>query len=388
MNFLRQFGALLTMSLAGARQRLGSILTIIIGVTCAVAVLVSMLSMGSGARRQALGNVRDDRVVLSSLGARGIGSSIPRDEAEKVLALPGIRSGSDGKPIVMFQTIVPIEARRRVTGTRLFFLLLGVTGAPLSEYQPELRLTEGRMFRPGLHELIAGNSCTRQLTGFGLGDQRAVRGIDWTIVGHFDFGNTQQCFVFTDAETLMPTFSSNTYTQVLAMLKSPAEFPGFKGALEANPSLHLEVLPERDAVEEGIKQFTGLLNFAAYFVGSIMAVGATLGAVNSLYSIVDSRRREIATLRALGFANRPIVASILCESILLALPGALLGGLLAWALFHRMAVSPFGFSFQLDVTPTLAVIGIVWALAIGLVGGLLPAVRAARVPVTTALRAT
>ena len=111
----------------------------------------------------------------------------------------------------------------------------------------------------------------------------------------------------------MPTFSSNTYTQVLAMLKSPAEFPGFKGALEANPSLHLEVLPERDAVEEGIKQFTGLLNFAAYFVGSIMAVGATLGAVNSLYSIVDSRRRGVGHTARAGFRlNRPIVASILC----------------------------------------------------------------------------
>jgi putative ABC transport system permease protein len=388
MNFLRQFFALLTMSLSGARQRLGSVLTIVIGVTCAVVVLVSMLSMGTGARRQALGNARDDRVVLSSLGARGIGSSIPRNEAEMIADLPGIRHGSDGKPIVMYQTIVPIEARRRVTGTRLFFLLLGVTGASLSEYQPELRLTEGRMFRPGLHELIAGNSCMRQLTGFGLGDKRAVRGIDWTIVGHFDLGNTQQCFVFTDAETLMPTFSSNTYNQVLAMLKSPADFPAFKQALEANPSLHLEVRSEPDAIEEGIKQFTGLLNFAAYFEGSIMAVGATLGAVNSLYSIVDSRRREIATLRALGFANGPIVASILCESILLALPGALLGVVLAVLLFHKMAVSPFGFSFQLDVTPTLGVIGILWALAMGLVGGLLPAVRAARVPVTTALRAT
>jgi putative ABC transport system permease protein len=152
--------------------------------------------------------------------------------------------------------------------------------------------------------------------------------------------------------------------------------------------LHLEVRYEREAREEGIKQLNALLNFAAYFVGSIMAIGATLGAVNSLYSIVDSRRREIATLRAIGFAAAPVGAAILCESIALALPGAVLGVILAWALFQRMSVSPFGFSFLLDVTPRLAVIGVLWALAMGLIGGLLPALRATRVPVTTALRAT
>ena len=119
-----------------------------------------------------------------------------------------------------------------------------------------------------------------------------------------------------------------------------------------------------------------------------MAIGATLGAVNSLYSIVDSRRREIATLRAIGFDSAAIVASILFESIVLALPGALLGVLLAWALFHRMSVSPFGFSFRLDVSLTLAAVGIAWALAMGLIGGILPALRAGRVSVAEALRAT
>jgi putative ABC transport system permease protein len=119
-----------------------------------------------------------------------------------------------------------------------------------------------------------------------------------------------------------------------------------------------------------------------------MAIGATLGAVNSLYAIVDARRRELATLRAIGFESAAIVVSILCESILLALPGALLGGALAWALFNGLSVSPFGYNFQLEVTPSLAMLGVLWALGMGLLGGLLPALRAARVPVTTALRAT
>ena len=388
MSFSRQFLALLRLSLSGMTARVGAVLTIIIGVTCAVGVLVSMLAMGNGARRQALAGVRDDRVVVVSHGASGIQSNIPRDAAETVRDLPGIKQGSDGKPLVDFQSVVIIEAHRRVTGTRIFFPLIGVTATPFTDALPDLRLTQGRTFRPGLYELLASEPCVRQYTGFGLGDKRAIGGADWTIVGHFVQGDTQQCAVLADAEILMSTFHSNTYTRATATLRSPEDYAVLQRALESNPTLHLEVRHERDDREEGIKQLNALLNFAAYFVGSIMAIGATLGAVNSLYSIVDSRRREIATLRAIGFGSGAVATAILCESILLALPGAVLGVLLARALFHRMAVSPFGFSFLLDVTPQLVVIGVGWALAMGLIGGLLPALRAARVPVTTALRAT
>jgi len=387
MNFLRQFVALLRLSLSGVTQRPGSVLTIIIGVTSAVAVLVSMLSMGSGARRQVLAGVREDRVVVNSHGASGIQSSIPRDEADTVRDLPGIKQGSDGKPIVDFQSIVIIEARRRITGRRTFFPLIGVTRPPFADAQSGLHLTEGRSFRPGLHELLASDPCVRQFTGFALGDKRPIGGADWTVVGHYDEADVQQCVVLADAEILMSTFNSNTYTQATATLQSLADYSVLQRALESSPTLHLEVRHEAEAREEGIRQLDGLLNFAAYFVGSIMAIGATLGAVNCLYSIVDSRRREIATLRAIGFGSAPVAASILAESMLLAIPGALLGVLLARALFHRMAVSPFGFSFLLDVPLRLAVIGVVWALAMGLIGGLLPAWRAARIPVTTALRA-
>jgi putative ABC transport system permease protein len=386
MSFPRQFLALLRMSLAAVTQRPGSVLTIIIGVTCAVAVLVSMLAMGSGARRQVLAGVREDRVVVNSHGASGILSSIPRDEAETVRGLPGIKRGSDGKPVVDFQAIVIIEARRRITDRRTFFPLIGVTRPPFADAESDLHLTEGRSFRPGLHELIASTPCVRQFTGFALGDKRPIGGADWTVVGHYDQEDVQQCVVLADAEILMSAFNTNTYTQAAATLQSVADYGVLQRAIDQSPSLHLEVKHEAEAREEGIRGLTGLLNFAAYFVGSIMAIGATLGAVNSLYSIVDSRRREIATLRAIGFGSAPVAAAILCESILLALPGALLGVLLAWALFHRMAVSPFGFSFLLDVTPRLALIGVAWALAVGLIGGLLPAWRAARVPVTTALR--
>lgn len=304
-----------------------------------------------------------------------------------VADLPGIATGNDGKPLVGYQSVVIMEGHRRGTGVRVFFPLIG-TSPTVTAMRPEIHFTQGRMFQPGLHELVVSNPCVRTFTGFELGAGRDVRGVGWTVVGHFDQGNSMNCLVLADVETLMTVFGRNAFTEVSVRLKSPGDFDAFRVALEANPALHLEVKRERDQVEGRFKGFNAILNFAAYFVGAIMAVGATLGAVNSLYSIVDARRRELATLRAIGFGSGAIVVATLVESMLLTLPGALLGAAAAWLFFHGMAVSPFGFSFRLDVTPRLAEIGIAWALAMGLIGGLLPALRAARVPVTTALRAT
>ncbi len=386
MNFIRQFLGILRVSLSGITQRIASTLTIVIGIACAVGVLVSMLAMGAGARRQEMGDVRDDRIVLSTLGERPGQGNISRAEAAAVLGLPGILKDAKGAPVVVFESLVYIEARRHVTGARIYFPLVGVTSSVLN-YLPELVFTEGRMFRPGLRELIAANACVRQFTAFGIGDRRVIHGADWTIVGHFDLGQAQQCVVYADVDGIMSAFTRNTYTGLTVRLQSPADFDTLHDAVTTNPSLHLEVHRERQVLEDDFKQLNAILNFSSYFVGTVMAVGATLGAVNSLYAIVDSRRRELATLRAIGFGSGVIVLSILVESILLALPGAVLGGLVAWALFNGLAASPFGYSFQLAVTPSLAALGIVWALGMGLLGGLLPALRAARVSVTTALRA-
>jgi putative ABC transport system permease protein len=387
MRLIRQFFALLIMSLAGIPQRLGSVLTIIIGVACAVGVLVSMLSMGAGARQQEQANVRADGVVLTSVGARVFQSSVPREEAAVIRDMPGIRRGTDGEPIVTFESYFPMEGRRRVTGTRVFMPLVGITESVL-QYRPQMHFTSGRMVQRGLRELIVSNACARQFTGFEIGDRRSLPGGDWTVVGHFDQGVGQPCSVYADVDILMSTFARTSYSTVSVVLGSASDYDAFRKAVQTNPSLHLEARHEREVVEDSFKQLNALFDFVSYFVGTIMAIGATLGAVNSLYSIVDARRRELATLRAIGFGSGAITASILCESVLLALPGALLGAGLAWALFSGLSVSPFGYSFQLEVTRSLALTGVVWALAMGLFGGLLPALRAARVPVTTALRAT
>lgn len=388
MSFTKQFFALLRMNLASIPARLGLVLTIIISVMCAVGVLVSMLAMGVGARREAMGNVRPDRAVLLSVGAlNAFQSAVPKETAALIRDLPGIRANAQGEPIAVPQAVVFVPIRNRRDASQFGFPLTGAT-ANLPDYMPEMRLTAGRMFKPGLRELIASEKCAAQLADFKVGDTRRMQSSDWTVVGNFVLGNTAGvCIVFGDADTILSAFGRPTYNQVVVMLKSPEAFAELTAAIKANPALRIEARHEADVVEAGMSQLNRILNFVSYFVGSIMALAATIGAANSLYAIVDSRRRELATLRAIGFKSSSIVASMLSESILLAIPGALLGALIAWLFFNGLVASPFGQSFHLAVTPALALLGLGWALGMGLIGGLLPAVRASRVPVTVALRA-
>jgi putative ABC transport system permease protein len=386
---MKQYWALLWINLASIPERLGLVLTIVIGVACAVGVLASMLAIGEGARRQAMGAVRADHVVLLSVGAQApMQSSIARDVAALIADLPGIKRNAQGKPIVVAQMMVYVQARDRASGKKIGFAVLGV-GPGITDYSPEFHLTSGRLFKPGLRELIASNVCAMRYADFARGDRRRMRGGDWEVVGNFDIGHTGgNCIVFADAAVVLSTFSRDNYNQINVRLDSPERATELSNSIAANPALHIVAKSEAELTEEGTQQLNAILAFVAYFVGSIMAVAATLGAANSLYAVVDGRRRELATLRALGFRSFPIIASMMTEALLLSLPGALLGVALAWLLFNGLTASPFGMSFQLAVTAPIAAIGICWALAMGLVGGVLPAVRAARVPVTAALRAT
>jgi putative ABC transport system permease protein len=386
---MKQYWALLWINLASIPERFGLVLTIVIGVACAVGVLASMLAIGEGARRQAMGAVRADHVVLLSVGAQApMQSSIARDVAALIADLPGIKRNAQGKPIVVAQMMVYVQARDRASGKKIGFAVLGV-GPGITDYSPEFHLTSGRLFKPGLRELIASNVCAMRYADFARGDRRRMRGGDWEVVGNFDIGHTGgNCIVFADAAVVLSTFSRDNYNQVNVRLDSPERATELSNSIAANPALHIVAKSEAELTEEGTQQLNAILAFVAYFVGSIMAVAATLGAANSLYAVVDGRRRELATLRALGFRSFPIIASMMTEALLLSLPGALLGVALAWLLFNGLTASPFGMSFQLAVTAPIAATGICWALAMGLVGGVLPAVRAARVPVTAALRAT
>lgn len=387
--FLKQVGALLGMNLLGVPQRLGLVCTTIIGVTCAVGVLVAMLAMGVGAQREALANVRPDRVILLSKDALAPSQSfIPQATAVLIPNLAGIRHDARGNPIAVPEMHIFVFAREKVAGTGVGFPITGA-GAELTEYTPELHLTSGRMFRRGLRELIASNYCARVYNDFSVGDTRVIEGKDWRVVGNFNLGRTDgTCTVYADVDTVLSTFDSNGYNEVNVMLQSPSAFSELVNAIEASPSLQIRAEREAALARAEFAPVDGILNFVSYFVGTILAVAATMGAANSLYAVVDSRRRELATLRAVGFGGIPVIIATLTEAILMAFPGALMGVALAWVLFNDRAVSPFGFRFSLAVTPSLVLLGVGWSLGIGLIGGLVPAIRAARIPVTAALRTT
>jgi putative ABC transport system permease protein len=389
MSFLKQLGVLLSLNLLGLPQRLGLVCTTVIAVTCAVGVLVAMLAMGVGARRAAMGNVRTDRASVLSVDAVGPGqSNLPKDVAVLVAELPGIRRNPRGQPIAVPEVSVFIQARRKDSGNLVGFSMIG-EGAGLTDYAPELRLTAGRMFRPGLRELIASNYCAHRYQHFSVGDRPVIQGAEWLVVGNFDLGRTTgSCFVYADTDTVLSAFSRRNYTQVTVMLQSAAAFDEVVNAIQGNPQLRVKVEREAELAEAGAQEVNGILNFVSYFVGAILAVAATIGAANSMYAVVDSRRLELATLRAIGFQSWLVAAAILAEAMVLALPGALIGAGLAWLFFNGRAASTLGFQFHLAVTTSLALFGIGWALGIGLIGGLLPAARAARVPVTVELRAT
>ena len=376
------------MSLTGLRFRPGTLLVSIVGTTCVVGVLISMLSMGAGARAKLMQNARADRAWVLKHGAQGnFDSSLPRNDVPVIMDMPGIKKDTDGKTLAYATVMDVVEGRKKKDNSRANFGLLGVS-EEFSAVHPDFRITAGRMFRPGVRELIAGKSRHELFKNFEIGDHIRLRGNEWTVVGHFQAGGYFDDSLMSDAPTVMSAFRNSAFNTVTVMLESPTAFDQLRSALKANPSIDVDVRHEIDLMREQSKGLSGVLDFVSYFVGVTMAIGATLGAINAMYAIVDSRKRELATLRAIGFGVGPVILAVLAEALILVLPGAILGALAAWLLFNGHVVSPGGGSFALTVTPGLVMLGIGWALAMGLIGGLLPALRAANVSVIQALRAT
>jgi putative ABC transport system permease protein len=343
--------------------------------------------MGVGARALVMQNARADRAWVLSHGAHGgFDSSLSREAVLTIADMPGIKHDADGKAIVSADVIVGVEGRKRIDDSRASFGLIGV-GEKFLAVHPEFHLTGGRMFQPGVRELIAGKSRHELFKGLEIGEHLRLRGNDWTVVGHFEAGGFFDLSLIADAPTVMSAFGNSAFNTLTVMLESTGAFIQLQAALKANPAVDVDLRNEIELMREQTKQISGVLDFVSYFVGVIMAAGATLGAINTMYAIVDSRKREFATLRAIGFGARPMILAVLTEAMIMTLPGAVVGAVAAWVLFNGNSVSPAGMSFRLAVTPGLVVLGVCWALAMGLIGGLLPALRAARVSVTTALRA-
>lgn len=395
MNLFRQIGAVTAMNFRSLPQRIGTSIVIVIGIAGVVGVLVSVLAMSTGMLETMEHSGRDDRaIVLRNGSASEAGSALSRDAARLVADAPGIKRDANGKPIASAETLRLLNLFRKEDNAEVAVALRGV-GPQVLALRPEIKIIEGRMFRPAVTELIVGKAAHAGFKGLNVGDQITTRGATWTVVGVFTTGgDAHESGLMTDAETLLAADQRGGFQSVTVLLDSPAAFQRFKDALTSNPALAVDVSREREYYLRQSETMGQVIYVIAYVVGGIMAVGAIFSALNTMYSAVSARLREIATLRAIGFGATAMVASVLAEALLLALIGGAIGAAIAWLFFngHQVGTSAGGTAsahliFELSVTPTLIATGIVWACAIGLIGGLFPAVRAARLPVATALRA-
>ena len=388
MSFFKQSFALTATGLRSVGQRRASSLVTVVGVTTVVAVFASLLAMSEGAEIFTGGKARTDELVVLSRGAAGVGqSSVSRETMLAAIDAPHVKHMPDGTPVATASTMVNVDAIKK-DGTRSQIFLVGWTPGVVL-VQPEVKIIEGRSYKPAVHEVVVSDPIRKMYRGMDIGDHITLRGTEWTVVGVFAGNDSVGDSVLrADADTVMSTFGRTTFQQVLVILDSTADIPAFKQVIADNPALDVEIQTIPESFKATFGQLNLLIDFLTYFVGLVMASGAVFGALNSLYASVDSRRRELATLRAIGFNGGPLIVSVLVEGMALALPGALLGAAIAWVLFNGHTVTPAGLIFKMTVTPHTVWVSVVWALVIGLIGASLPALRAARLQVATALRDT
>ena len=385
---LRQIAAVTAMGLRSIPDRAGASLVIVIGMALVVAVTISILSMSAGFMRTVNNTGRIDRAIVLNRGSQDeFASAISRDNAITIADAPGIRTAG-GKPIVSAESLVSVVVTKKSDGLDAYVTLRGL-GSEGFALRPEIKLIGGRMFQPARHELIVGKSALAQFEGLEIGGQVPLPQGDWTIVGSFESnGDEHESELLADSETLLSEMRANTFHSVTVMLERPESLEQFRAALTTNPTLNVDVTRETQFLAAQSKYLNDFLTLIAYVVGGIMALGATFGALNTMYTAVSARAIEIATLRAIGFSGAAVVASVLAESLVLAISGAAIGAVGAWIAFNGDLHSAGGLVFRLAVTPGLLGVGIGFAFALGFVGGVFPAIRAASLPVADALRAT
>jgi putative ABC transport system permease protein len=392
-DMFKQLWAVSLMSLQTLPQRIGASSVIVIGIAGVVAVLISVLAMGVGFRHTLADSGRADRAIILRGGSDAeLNSNLTRGDVDTIGNAPGIAKDSAGKAALSNELVTVVNVPKIDTGTDANITLRGV-GLTLGQVRPELTIVEGHMFRPAVRELVAGVGAAKQFRGLTPGKVLHFRNADWTVTGLFTSnGDVHESELIADVDTVGSSIARSGYSSAIALLTSPAAFAGFKDALTTNPELKVDVQREPDYYAAQSQNLTKAINVVGNTVAVIMAIGAMFGALNSMYSAVAARGMEIATLRAIGFGALPVLLSVMLEAVLLSLLGGLIGAALAWVLFNGHSVSTLGGAFaqvvfKLTVTRTLIVTGILWACIIGVVGGLFPALRAARLSVAEALRA-
>ncbi len=395
MAWLNQVAQITLINLQNVPRRLGTSLVVVIGIAGVAGVLVSVLAMAEGFRHTLASTGRATRVMMLRAGSDAeLSSGVAREQAIVLGSLPAIARDAAGRPLVSAEIVVMVDLPRKGQVDPNNVPFRGVQPAAFS-IRDELTIVEGRRFERGVREVIVGRKAAAQFEGLAVGSRIAFRDSDWTVVGTFaSGGDVHESEIWADAEVAMSAFRREGFQSVTGTLAdaSDAGLTGLKDTISRDRRLSINVLREPEYYAKQASVLSKLIDVLGYSVAVFMAIGATFGALNCMYSAIASRQVEIATLRAIGFGGTPVVVSVMIEALVLALVGGAVGGALAYVYCDGATLSTLNFStfsqvaFDFRVTRGLLAKGFAWALVIGAVGGLLPAIRAARLPVTTALR--
>lgn len=392
-NWISQVFAVTRFSMLSLPQRKGSSAAALLGIAGVVAVMVGVLSIAQGVLKTMQSSAGESNaIVLRSGSDSEMMSGLGGDDARLIAEAPGIARDSNGA-LASPELFVIINLPMRSTGTDANVPLRGVQ-PPAMVVRDGFELTEGRMFEWGLNEVIVGSGAKQQFAGLEVGSSILVGQERWPVVGVFESaGGLAESEIWVDAAVLQPAYRrGNSFQSVYVRLNSSDSFDEFKDALTSDPRLNVKPMRESEYYDSQSTTIYNLVTGLGTIIAIIMGLGAIFGALNTMYTAVSSRTREIATLRALGFRSFPVVVSVVTESLLLAFIGGLIGAGLAWLAFdgYRAATlnwaSFSAITFAFDVNTRLLMQGIVFAMVIGLIGGLFPAIRAARQPVAQALR--
>jgi len=393
MNTIKQIIAVTALNLRNISQRLASSAVAVVGVGAVVLVFATVLSMAAGLERTMLSAGSDDTAIILRNGSTSeLNSGLSNEQTLIVSNAPGVLKDGNA-PIVSSELYVVVDVKKRSNQSDANVPFRGVQASAFDVRQ-NVTISDGRMFEEGKNEIVVGRSAQQEFMGLETGKTIRFGQNEWVVVGTFDAnGSVSESELWTDVRVLQGAYRrGNSFQSVRVKLESPESIEILEQALAEDPRIDADVLTEREyysSQSQGLVQFIKLIGYPLTF---LMAIGAVFGALNSMYSSVSVRGKEIATLRALGFGPTAVLVSTVVESVMLALAGGVLGGLLAYLVFNGFQVSTLNgpsFSqvvFDFAVTPELLGQGMRAALLIGVVGGLFPAIRAARLPVATALR--
>jgi len=375
-------------------RKLSTILTAL-GIALVVFIFTSMLAFVQGLRGALVATGRPDNVLVMRGGATSeIQSYIPRDDAALIRGLPEVARDAAGEPLISADLVVVINHPKRGAADEPTNVNVRGVSPQAFALRQQVRLVEGRAFQPGLGEVIVGRGLSRRVQDTGLGETIRFGGQPWKVVGIFEAGGSAyESEIWGDVEQFLPALDRPGYQSLTLRLRDPGSFDAIKQRLESEPQLEVQVQRESEYYSKQSRQLVAILRMLAIFIGSIMSIGAVFGALNTMYAAVGSRTREIGTLIAIGFTPGSVLRSFLVESLLIAGAGGVIGALLALAIAGGRSTGTTNWdsfsevTFRIAVTPAVIAAGIAFALLMGLVGGLWPARRAARLPVAEAIRA-